>query len=113
MVGWASCEEVVMRPHTLELSEAQRGALVRGRDRDPRPYYRERGAALLKVAGGQSPRQVALHGLGRRRKPETVRGWLAAYHSGGPAALVQRERGHRGFSPSAGGAAGRDGAPAA
>jgi hypothetical protein len=102
-----------MRSHTLELTEQARGALVRGRDRDPRPYYRERCAALLKVAAGQSPRQVALGGLGRRRKPETVRGWLAAYRDGGLAGLVQRGRGHRGFSPSAGGAAGRDGAPAA
>lgn len=102
-----------MRAHTLELSEEQRGALVRGRDRDPRPYFRERCAALLKVAAGQSPRQVALRGLGRRRKPDTVRGWLDAYRDGGLAALVQRKRGHRGFSPSARGGAGGDGAPAA
>ncbi len=102
-----------MRPHTLELTEEARAALVRGRDRDPRPYCRERCAALLKIAAGQSPRQVALSGLGKRRKPDTVRGWLHAYRTGGLPALVQRERGHRGFSPSAGRPAGGGGAPAA
>lgn len=91
-----------MRPHTLVLSEEARAALVRGRDRDPRPYYRERCAALLKIAAGQSARRVALGGLGRARKPETVRAWLAAYRERGLAGLVQRGRGHRGFSPSAG-----------
>jgi len=73
----------------------------------------ERCAALVKIAAGQSPRQVALGGLGRRRKPATVRAWLAAYRVGGLAGLAQRPRGHRGFSPSAGRAAGRDGAAAA
>lgn len=102
-----------MRPQTLELDEAARAALVRGRDRDPRPYYRERCAALLKIAAGQSARQVALGGLGRARKPDTVRGWLGAYRDGGLRALVQRPRGHRGFSPSAGRGAGGHGAGAA
>ena len=102
-----------MRPHTLELTEAARAALVRARDRDPRPYFRERCAALLKIAAGQSPRQVALGGLGRRRKPDTVRAWLAAYRAEGLAGLTQRPRGHRGFSPSAGRATGRDRAAAA
>jgi hypothetical protein len=102
-----------MRPHTLELTEEARTALVRGRDRDPRPYFRERCAALLKIAAGQSPRQVALGGLGKRRKPDTVRGWLHAYWAGGLPALVQRPRGHRGFSPCTGRATGGRGAPAA
>src|SRR5690348_13275097 len=95
-----------MRPHSLTLTDQARAALVGARDRDPRPYYRERCAALLKIAAGQSPRQVALHGLGRPRKPDTVRGWLAAYRCGGLAALVQQPRGHRGLSPPAGSAAG-------
>ena len=45
-------------------------------------------------------RAVALYGLLGRRKPDTVYGWLTAYQAGGPAALVQRPRGHRGFPPS-------------
>lgn len=102
-----------MRPRTLNLDEERHAALARVRDRDPRPYLRERAAALLKIARGQSIRAVALRGLGKRRKPDTVRGWLDAYRDGGLPALVQRPRGHRGFSPSARGGTGRDGAPAA
>lgn len=102
-----------MRPSTLALSAAERTALVRARDRDPRPYFRERCAALLKIAAGQSARQVALHRVGRPRKPDTVRGWLAGYHAAGLAGLVQQPRGHRGFSPSARRGAGGHGAPAA
>jgi hypothetical protein len=102
-----------MRPEPLELTEEARAALVRARDRDPRPYYRERCAGLLKIAAGQSARQVALVGLGKPRKPDTVRAWLAAYRAGGLAALAQAPRGHRGFSPSAGRRTRGDGAPAA
>lgn len=91
-----------MRAHTLPLTDEQRTALTRARNRDPRPYFRERAAALLKIAGGQSPRAGALHGLPKRRRPETVRAWLAAHRAGGLAGLAQRPRGHRGFPPSAG-----------
>ncbi|MFN8536083.1 MAG: hypothetical protein U0232_01230 [Thermomicrobiales bacterium] len=41
--------------HTLELSEEQRAALVRGRDPRPAAMPRERCAALLKVAGSSRP----------------------------------------------------------
>ena len=95
---------------TLPLTEEERRALERARDHDPRPYYRERCAALVKVADGQSARQVALEGLHKVRDPETVCDWLDAYEADGPAGLVQRPRGHRGFSPRAGGAPDRDGA---
>ncbi len=37
---------------TLALTEEQRRELERARDHDPRPYYRERFGAVLKVAGG-------------------------------------------------------------
>ena len=92
-----------MRARTLALTAAQRAELEQARDRDPRPYLRERAAALLKVAGGPSPRQVALAGLHRPRRPKTVCGWLDAYARGGLAGLVQRPRRARGFSPCAGG----------
>ena len=95
---------------TLRLTEEERCALARGRDHDPRPYYRERCAAVLKVADGQSARQVALQGLHKARDPETVCDWLDAYERAGLAGLVQRPRGHRGFSPSAGRGARRTGA---
>ena len=95
-----------MRPYVLVLSASERAALIRQRDTDPRPYLREMCAALVKVADGLSARQVALTGLGRQRKPETVYRWLAKYRTGGIPALVHRPRGHRGISPSAGRRAG-------
>ena len=97
----------------LALTAAQRAELEAARDRDPRPYLRERAAALLKVAGGAAPHAVARGGLLRRRKADTVYRWLGAYERGGLAGLVARPRGHRGLSPRAGGGAARAGAPAA
>lgn len=91
-----------MRRRDLLLSAAQRAELIQVRDREPRAYLRERAAALLKVAAGQSVHAVARSGLHRPRQPDTVSRWLNAYQAGGVTALVQRPRGHRGFSPSAG-----------
>ncbi len=98
---------------TVTLTAEQRADLVRGRDRDPRPYFRERCAAVLQVADGAVPRHVALRGLHKPRDPDTLYAWLGGYARAGLAGLVQRARGHRGFSPSAGGRTGRADAPAA
>lgn len=91
-----------MRRRTLLLSDQQRRELVSLRDHEPRAYLREQAAALLKVADGASVHAVAQGGLHRPRHPDTVYRWLNAYLRGGVAALVQRPRGHRGFSPSRG-----------
>jgi len=64
---------------TLELTDSQRQDLVHYRDHDPRPYVRERCAALLKIADGQSPHAVARHGLLKRRDPDTLYDWLNWY----------------------------------
>jgi hypothetical protein len=64
---------------TLELSVSQREELEHYRDHDPRPYVRERCAALLKIAAGQSPHAVARHGLLKPRDPDTVYDWLNWY----------------------------------
>ena len=56
----------------LTLTEEQRQELLRLRDHDPRPYVRERGTAILKIAAGQSPHRVATSGLLQRRDPDTV-----------------------------------------
>lgn len=90
-----------MRPRTLSLSPEQRAELEQARDHAQRPYLRERAAALLKIADGQSVCAVAAHGLLRRRQPETVTVWLNRYQAAGFAGLVQHARGWRGFSPSA------------
>ena len=90
-----------MRPRTLTLTPAERTELVTTRDRDRRPYLRERAAALLKVADGQTAHQVARHGLTKAREPDTLYRWLDAYAARGLAGLVHAPRGHRGFSPCA------------
>lgn len=95
----------------LILSQEQRLELEALRDRDRRAYMRERAAAILKIASGQSARSVALHGLHKRRDPDTVYSWLKGYLSLGVKGLVQQPRGHRGFSPTAGQGLGRDPSP--
>jgi transposase len=78
---------------TLALSPAQRGALEAHRDHDPRPYVRERCAALVKIADGMSPHAVAQRGLLRARDPDTVYGWLATYEARGLAGVIARQHG--------------------
>ncbi len=64
---------------TLALTDAQRQDLLQYRDHDPRPYVRERCAALLKIADGLAPHAVARHGLLKPRDPDTVYEWLNWY----------------------------------
>ncbi len=95
-----------MKAITLELEPYQTKTLEQMRDHHPVPYLREKAAALLKIAGGQSLSEVAQHGLLKRRKLETVRGWVQAYRRKGLGGLYQRRRRRRTFSPpSRGGAA--------
>jgi hypothetical protein len=57
----------------LELTTQEVLDLEEIRDQASKPYLRERAAAILKIAQGNSGREVALHGLeikpGRGRKP--------------------------------------------
>ena len=78
---------------TLSLSPAQRRDLEQHRDHDPRPYVRERCAALLKIADGASPFGVANAGLLKPRDPDTVYGWLNAYEAAGLAGIVAHQHG--------------------
>lgn len=75
-------------PLVLKLSAADEAELIRLRDHSPRPYLRERAAALLKVASGLSAKEVAARGLLRPRREETVAGWVHAYRDGGADRLV-------------------------
>lgn len=79
-----------MPRRTLLLTDAERAALEQWRDRAPRPHLRERAAALLKIAAGLAPAQVARTGLLRRRKPDTVYAWLDRYAAEGLAGLQIR-----------------------
>lgn len=96
----SSWEEPAM--HRLSLTPPQRAELARLRDTAPKPHVRERAAALLKVADGQSAAGVARAGLLRPRQAETVHRWLARYRAEGAAGLADRPgRGRKpAFSPS-------------
>ena len=78
---------------TLALSDGQRAELLYHRDRDPKPYVRERCAALLKVADGLSAHAVARKGLLRPRDPDTLYAWLDHYQQAGLAGLLAHPQG--------------------
>ena len=68
---------------TLSLTAAEAETLIAARDHHPKPDVRERAAALLKIAAGQSPHAVARQGLLKPRDPDTVYGWLNRYQQYG------------------------------
>jgi transposase len=90
-------------PLRLELTPEQRAELEQVRDRHPKPYLRERAAALLKIAEGQTAGQVAHQGLLKERYQRTVRKWLKRYRSDGLVGLmIKAGRGRKpAFSPTA------------
>ncbi|MBW4618981.1 MAG: helix-turn-helix domain-containing protein [Cyanosarcina radialis HA8281-LM2] len=75
---------------SLPLTGEQTEELESVRDRDARPYVRERAAALLKVAAGQSGLQVATRGLLKPRDPDTIYQWVKRYESEGVKGLIMR-----------------------
>jgi hypothetical protein len=105
----------------LILSAAEREQLARIVKSDPKAYRRERAAALLKIAAGQSAARVARAGLLRPRKPDTVYAWCDRFLEAGVAGLTIRPgRGRKvtvpplaGGPPRAGSGAGRPGASGA
>jgi len=68
-----------MRPRILSLTTEERAELEQIRDRDAKPYRRERAAALLKVADGMPAIIVAQKELLKPRHPETILIWLNHY----------------------------------
>jgi len=87
---------------TLSLSEAEEQALAAVAAHAAKAYQRERAAALLKIASGQSPHFVARYGLLIARDPDTVYGWLSRYETERQAKQsVGEGRGRKAaFSPS-------------
>ena len=85
------------------LTRTERQTLEELRDHGPKPYLRERAAALLKVDDGMAPARVAREGLLRPRKPDTVYAWLDRFSTHGLAGLyIQSGRGRKpAFSPLA------------
>lgn len=77
--------------YRIKLSREQMQELEQVRDYHAKPYVRERAAAILKVGSGLSLRQVALHGLLRRRTPECVKEWCERYLAEGKSGLLVRK----------------------
>jgi hypothetical protein len=90
-------------PLRLKLTDKQRAELEQARDHHPKPYTRERAAALLKIAAGQTAGQVARQGLLKERYKRAVKNWLKNYRRDGLAGLVIKAgRGRKpAFSPRA------------
>jgi hypothetical protein len=86
----------------LILDEPARITLEQMRDRHPKPYLRERAAALLKIANGIAPARVAREALLKPRYADTVYEWLDRYLAEGIAGLyIKLGRGRKpAFSPS-------------
>jgi transposase len=81
---------------TLTLTDKQKQQLTSYRDRHPKPYVRERAAALLHVANGLTITQVATEKLFRTRDPETIGDWLHRYEQDGlDGLLIQQGRGRK------------------
>ena len=72
---------LTLTPDERTLLEATYDAATTTRERD-------RCAAVLQVAGGQTPAWVAAHGLSQPRHHAVVYGWLRAYARGGLAKLL-------------------------
>lgn len=88
-------------PLEIALSHQERQELETARDRHTKPYMRERCAAILKIADGQSGHQVALQGLYKPRQPDTIYDWARRYQDEGLSGLyIRKGRGRKaGFSP--------------
>jgi transposase len=86
----------------IKLSEEERAELEAVRDSHERAYMRERAAAILKVADGQSGLQVAEHGLLKRRTVDALYEWVRRFRAEGVNGLkIRPGRGRKpAFSPS-------------
>lgn len=91
------------RTLTLTLTSEQEHELLTLRDRAEKPYLRERAAALLQVAEGETTSQVAEEGLLRPRCRQSVSAWVHRYQAEGLSGLeIRAGRGRKpAFSPSA------------
>lgn len=89
------------QPRQVQLTVAQAQELRWVRDHHEKAYVRERAAAILKVANGDSMLQVALYGLLKPRRYETISEWITRYeHDGVQGLQMQAGRGRKpAFSP--------------
>jgi transposase len=80
----------------LELSAEEIHELEELRDHAAKPYLRERAAAILKIADGNSGRETALHGLLKPHWQDTVYEWVRRYRVEGKSGLeIKAGRGRK------------------
>lgn len=77
----------------LPLTDNQRQQLLCYRDHHPKPFVRERAAALLQIADGHSPHAVARAGILRPRRPNTLYSWLKHFLTEGFDGLLGHQHG--------------------
>ena len=75
---------------TLALSDDERAELLYRRDHDPKPYIRERCAAVLQIADGRAPYAVAHAGLLRPAVGHAGMPMVSSTHRWGRATPVAR-----------------------
>ncbi len=78
---------------TLTLTDEERTALLYHRDHDPKPYVRERCAALLKIAQGHSPLPSPTPVCFALETPDTVYACLDLYQQEGLPGLFTHQHG--------------------
>ena len=86
----------------VQWSQEQLAQLEQASKHHPKPYVREKCAALLKLGQGRSCREVGQTGLLTRHAGDTLAHWAARYQQEGlEGLLVQTGRGRKpAFSPS-------------
>jgi transposase len=88
--------EFMPKPLTLTLKPDERSLLQKLVNSHPKAYLRQRAAALLKIADGDSVNHVAHHGLLRRFRHKTVSTWLKRYQTQGfQGLLIKAGRGRK------------------
>ena len=88
--------------HKIKLTIEQKQELTKLVNLHPKPYVRERAAAILKRAEGIPAYKIAESGLLLKRCRQTVGIWIKRYKEEGIAGLLNKEgRGRKpAFSPS-------------
>ena|SRR5713226_7970336 len=88
-------------PYLLLLTPEQTQELKQTRDTHPKPHFRIKAAALLKVAQGHSIQEVRLYGLLKPVDWGTIKRWIERYQRDGLKGWeVQPGRGRKpAFSP--------------
>ncbi len=96
-------EAIMSQRRTITLTDEQRNELTEVVASHPKPYLRERAAAVLKVGTGSVAYRVALNGLLKPRDPDTIYSWLDRYKEEGLKGLeIKAGRGRKpAFSPYA------------